>query len=181
MNNDNKILERKLAMLFASPPEKLNEKQLTVEDKKIIEKGVGDLFFGLAWTNWLKGSTLGHAWQKALEQVDGFVSSKNQDNPAAKHLREVAAIGKSRMSRVIMTNSNSNKKMECPPEKVQEWSEIGTKWTGQGLQQLNVKTKEFEPEKKESQQQNNNQQKFQNSQQNIMALWLWQNQRARAA
>ncbi|MBN1324864.1 MAG: hypothetical protein JW974_01460 [Alphaproteobacteria bacterium] len=177
MNNTNQILEKKLAMLFANPPAQLNEKKLSPEDKKPIEKGVGDLFFGLAWTNWINGSSLGSAWQKALNQVDSFIATKTQNNPATKYLREVAAVGKSRMSRIIMTNQNSNEKIDCPPEKIKEWSEIGSKWTSQGLQSLNDKVKEFEPEKKEFAIQNN-QQRFQNSQQNIMALWLLQRQRA---
>lgn len=176
MNTNNQILNQKLGMLFAEPPEKSKEKLLSPEDKKVIEKGLGDLFFGLAWTNWMNGGSLGAAWQKALNQIDAFVFSKKQESAAIRYLREVASVAKTRMSRVIMTNSNSNKEIECPPEQKLEWLALGTKWTNQGLNGLNAKIKEFEP--KEFQE---NQQRFQNSQQNIMALWLWQNQQSHAA
>lgn len=171
MNNE--LLEKKMGVLFAQPQEKSKEKQLSPEDKKAIEKGLGDLFFGLAWTNWLNGATLGIAWQKALEQVDSFVAGKNQNNPATKYLREVAAANKARMSRIIMTSSYSNEKMNCPPEKFKEWSELGTKWTNDGLKQLNDKFKQFEPEKPQVQQ-------FQQSKQNLILMWLSQNGRAAA-
>ncbi|MBN1281974.1 MAG: hypothetical protein JW985_03320 [Alphaproteobacteria bacterium] len=180
MNEDKQLLDQKLAKLFGQPPELLNEKKLSPGDKKIIEQGAGNLFFGLAWTNWLNGGVLGSAWQKALNQMDSFIKTKNTSNPAVRYTREVADVGRARMSKVAMTNPCSNEEIGCPKEKFLKWAEIGAKWTNEGLSQLNTKLKEFEPIKKSEQQAGQNLQeaivkaagKFKLSEQKIMELKL---------
>ena len=147
--NPNHEAEQKMLTAMNAKPAAGKASELSPEDKKEIGVKFRDLYFGLTWLNWMQGgATLGQAWHGALSQVDGIVQTKVQqhpDNPAAKHLQQIAAEHKKHWSQVIMTSKHSGEKMDVPPDKSAEWQKIGEKAGRDGLDGLNAKIKASEP------------------------------------
>lgn len=117
----NQEIQNKMAILMGGKPEK--QPQLTPEQKKQITKNYIAMFYSLGWVNWCNGASLGTAWQKALEQMDGFVAGKTKvaNHPMAGFLKELHAGHRKNMSKEIMTSKYAEMKLNLEPQMVRVW------------------------------------------------------------
>ena len=88
INQQNLELYQKKIMMMGGHIE--NQVKLSPEQIKQLKKDYSMMFIGLTSINWSKGVTLGTAWQKALEQMDGFIAAKTKiaNHPINKYLIE---------------------------------------------------------------------------------------------
>lgn len=118
---------------------------LSDERQQKLSYALAELFFGLARANWVRGNPmLGSARQKAIEQIDAFLASKNPANPAIQFLRHTAAAKRPEWSRVIMQSPRSSSVLNIPADKKQETAAWGAKWANAALGKINQIVKESE-------------------------------------
>lgn len=155
--------------------QKKQEKVLSEADKKKISAAYFQLFYSLSFANWLKGTSLGQAWYKAIEQLKSFISSKSSENPATMYMRQIFAAHKAKWSQLIMTSPLKDTKIECTPEKKQEWNMRVAKNTNEALKNLNDTLALYET-KEQKNQKPVQQSEFLSAQQKMQMLILWQMQ-----
>jgi len=147
--NPNHDMEQKMRLAMNDKPSPEKVPELSAEDKKEIGMRFRDLYFGMAFLNWMQnGATLGQAWHGALDQVDAIVQTKAQqhpDNRTTKHLSQIAKEHKKYWSQVIMTHPAAGKKLDLPPEIVEKWRKSSEKQARGGLDGLNAKIKALDP------------------------------------
>lgn len=93
--------------------DKENKKQLTIQEIEQFKKDWRRMYFGFTSINWGQGMTLGMAWQKALEQMDGFAMSKLKmaNHPANDTLLKYHREFRRDMAKTIMTNPYVEEKL----------------------------------------------------------------------
>lgn len=164
-----------MKIIAGEKPQRTQEKTLSEADKKKISAAYFQLFYSLSFANWLKRTSLGQAWYKAIEQLKSFISSKSPENPATMYMRQIFAAHKAKWSQLIMTSPLKDTQIECTPEKKQEWNMRVAKNTTDALKNLNdmlalYKTNE-QPKQKTVQQS-----EFLSAQQKMQMLIMWQMQ-----
>lgn len=113
----NQDIQSKMAILMGIKPEKQIE--LTPEQKNQITKNYIAMYYSLAWINWCNGASLGTAWQKALEQMDGFVAGKIKvaNHPMVGFLKELHVKHRQKMAKEIMTSKYADIKLELDSQR----------------------------------------------------------------
>lgn len=113
----NQDIQSKMAILMGVKPEKQIE--LTPEQKNQITKNYIAMYYSLAWINWCNGASLGTAWQKALEQMDGFVAGKIKvaNHPMVGFLKELHVKHRQKMSKEIMTSEFADVKLNLDSQR----------------------------------------------------------------
>lgn len=115
------------------------------QDNKKLDYALAELFFGLSRANLTRSKNLGMARQKALEQIESFLKSKNPNNPTVKYLYQKYMENKSKWARAIMNSAKSADAIKLPPESQKKNEVLGAKWVNEALGKLNKKIKESEP------------------------------------
>jgi len=128
-------LEQNMAIVMGQKVPK--ELELSRDDKEKLSAAYFKLYFGLTFANWLRGGTLGAAWHRAMQQVAAMINSKNAANPAAMYLRQVHAAHKARWAKVIMTNPNRDKEIECSDKNRAKWTGAANKNVGDAMATVN--------------------------------------------
>lgn len=90
-----------------------NQKKLSELEIKQIKQKYRSMYIGFVSINWGSGKTLGVSWQKALEQMDGFIASKSKivGHPINNELVKYHAEFRRDMARHIMTSDYSEDKL----------------------------------------------------------------------
>ena len=114
------------------------ERMVDSVTRKKLTDAYMKLFTGFAWVNWTKKQSLGRAWQNALGQCEGFLTSKNKTNPAIKYLNIVAKSHKTYWSRVIMTNPNSPNTINKTPTEIKQMQQYGEKLIRESMDTINL-------------------------------------------
>jgi len=142
----NPEIQQSMAMLMGG--DKKETKQLSEEQKKQIIKKYVNMFYSLAAINWCNGTTLGVAWQKALNQMDEFVKSKTKvlNHPMNPYLVAVHAKYKRHISETLLTNKHVNEKLNMSKELKEEWKRFASANVGKDMEFFNNLHKEFMPE-----------------------------------
>lgn len=107
-------------------------------DRKILADCYLKLFSGFAWVNWTGGHSLGRAWQTALTQCESFINTKNSNNPALKHLRNVFNSHKKYWSRIIMTHRDSGANIAETANSVAQMRAYGMHLIRQAIDKINL-------------------------------------------
>lgn len=172
----NDAFNKNMQIITGKEPQSDKAKQLSESDKKKISKFYFRLFFNLAFTNWLRGKTLGQSWYMALSQLEQFVKSKNANNPAALYLRQVFAAHKARWSQVIMTNKHRDDMLQGSPEEKKQWNQRVAKSVSEAMNTLNDTLKAYDlPEQQKSENKQSAQQDvFKNAAQKMQMLIMLQ-------
>ena len=117
-----------------------NIPNLSTNAKNEIEKHVFGLFSGLTWHFWMSGKTLGDAW---IEAGSGR-AKQYPNNQVVRHIREYSATHLAKFLEHTKSKETRNDKMNVLPEKYNEYSMLGTKWTNEGINGLNRQIKAHE-------------------------------------
>ena len=123
-----------------------NQKKLSLSEIKKLKKDYRKMYFGFVSINWGMGKTLGVSWQKALEQMDGFIASKSKINghPVNDELIKIHTEFRRDMAKTIMTNPYADEKLS---EKYKQFfMEDGTKSLKIGKNSLEDMYKKYMPE-----------------------------------
>lgn len=130
-----------------------NKKISTDEIKKIKENYIG-MYYGLVSVNWGRGMTLGMAWQKGLEQMDGFIAGKTKmlNHPLNKEILKIHSEFRRDMAKEIMSSEYANEKLE--PALAKSFIEYGTKRVKETKDYLNGMYQKYMPEKTDAKQSN---------------------------
>ncbi len=145
-------------MLILMGGQKEKTRDLTKEQQNQITKNYVAMYFSLAAVNWCQGTTLGIAWQKALEQMDSFIKAKIkvENHPMTKWLAKIHSRHHREMSKEIMTNQNANNKISMSPESAKKWSAFSAKHFEENKNSLNGLYNQLMPQQKVQQQSENN-------------------------
>lgn len=138
-------IQQQMAVLMCG---KQQEKQdLTTQQKEAITQSYMEMYFALAAFNWGGGMTLGVAWQKALEQMHAFVSSKAKtvSNPVNKYLVGVHAQHRRDMSERMMFSPNAEDKLNLNKQDTMMWNAVSLKKFQNSKAVLTDIHKQFEP------------------------------------
>ena len=102
-------------------------KKLSPAEIEQMKKNYVAMYFGFTSINWGMGKTLGMSWQKALEQMDGYVMSKVKipNHPANAELIKFHTEFRRDMAKFIMTNPYTNVKLKEHHKKL--FLDYGTK------------------------------------------------------
>ena len=124
---------------------KTQQKQLSPETIKQINKNYRLMYFAFTSINWGQGKTLGMAWQKALEQMDAYVASKTKiaNHPINNELVKIHNKFRRDMSKHIMTSDYSESKLR--EEHKNLFVQIGEKDLKKGKTFLDNKYQEYMP------------------------------------
>jgi hypothetical protein len=117
--------------------------EISKEDQHNLEHDFIRFVLGLSKSNWVRGGNFGTARQKALEQAESFLKSKNSNNPVIQHLHQMFMKYQARWAKSIMTSKKSE--AECPKDNMDKSKAWGAKWVNESLGKLNNKIKQFEP------------------------------------
>ncbi len=131
----NDAFQKNMAIVMGECPKK--EVELTKAEKENLAAAYFKLYFGLALANWLRGGTVGAAWHRAMAQVDAMLGAKNANNPAVMYLRQVHAAHKTRWSKVMMTNQNRDKEIECGAKMLVKMTQLANREVGSAMAVLN--------------------------------------------
>lgn len=113
--------------------------QLSQQHKQMLTNAYLDLFFGLAGTNWARdGKTLGGAWYRALQQIEGLMGAKNKSNPAAMYLNQIFAAERAKWSQIVMTHPQKDTVMELSQSAKQKWTSLRAKQVGNAMADIDV-------------------------------------------
>jgi hypothetical protein len=121
------------------------QKSLSEVDQNKLNYALAELFFGLSRSNWVQGCKLGTARQKALEQIESFLKSKDPNNPVVKYLYKTYMENRARWAKAIVTSQKSEKTMDCPRENMNKSAAWGAKWVKSAMGELNARIEEFGP------------------------------------
>ena len=120
--------------------------KLSPEAIKKLRKDYMKMYIGFVSINWGQGKTLGESWQKAVEQMDAFVASKNKitGHPVNDELTKFHAEHRYLVSKNIMTNKHSGDKLE---KRLQEkFLKFGMEDLRNGKAALDATYKQYMPE-----------------------------------
>lgn len=145
-NMQNFELQQKQMMMMNAIVNK-NQKKLPPEVIKQLKKDYVHMYFGFVSVNWGQGKTLGMAWQKALEQMDGFVASKTKiaGHPLNEELVKMHGEFRREMAKTIMTNPYVNEKLDERLKK--QFLDYGTKSISESKKTLDSMYAQYMPEK----------------------------------
>lgn len=161
------------------------QKKLSPSEIKKMKSDYVAMYFGLVSINWGNGKTLGGAWQKALEQMDGFVMGKAKiaNHPMNQELINFHREFRHNMAKSIMTNPNSN--IMLSPRLKQDFIDYGTRRVKESKPALDMLYQKYMPDTNQMIKQNPTAQKFNtatlNMQQIMQQMMLQQRMRERAA
>lgn len=128
----------------------VNEKQvkLSPEAIKKLRKDYINMYIGFVSINWGQGKTLGASWQKAIEQMDAFVASKNKitGHPVNDELTKFHAEHRYLVSKNIMTNKHAGDKLEKRLQ--QKFIKFGMEDLKKGKAALDATYKQYMPKEK---------------------------------
>lgn len=149
-------IQQNMMILMGGGKEK--EQELTQEQQKQITRNYIAMYFALGAVNWCQGTTLGVAWQKALNQMDSFVESKTKiaNHPMSQYLAKIHAQHRREMSKAIMTSPYANYKLMISPELAKGWSDFATKHFQENKNALNGLYNKLMPNQKLEKQSENN-------------------------
>ena len=101
------------------------------------------LFSGFSWINWTNKKSLGRSWHNALGQCDGFIKSKNPENPVTKYMKCTYDAHKKYWSKVIMTNQNSQNTLNKPEIEAKQMRAYGIKLIREAMGIINLIYEQF--------------------------------------
>lgn len=101
------------------------------------------LFSGFSWINWTNKKSLGQSWHNALGQCDGFIKSKNPENPVTKYMKCTYDAHKKYWSKVIMTNQNSQNTLNKPEIEAKQMRAYGIKLIREAMGIINLIYEQF--------------------------------------
>lgn len=116
------------------------QKQIMMTKKNYIK-----MYYGFVSINWGMGKTLGMSWQKALEQMDGFVMTKTKisGHPMAMELVKIHTEFRHKMAKFIMTNPYTDIKLRENHKKL--FTDYGTKRVKESKTALDALYKQHTP------------------------------------
>ena len=120
-------------------------KKLSPAEIEQMKKNYVAMYYGFVSINWGMGKTLGVSWQKALEQMDGFVMSKTKipNHPGNTELVKFHKEFRRDMAKSIMMNPYSSKKLNEVFKK--SFVEYGTKRVKESKAVLDEMYKRYMP------------------------------------
>lgn len=134
----NQIFQQKMAVVMNQAPMTTKQQTLMPDEKKKLTAAYLETFFGLAMTNWLRGKTLGAAWYDAIGQMDSFIKTKNQNNPAAMHLAQFHGAQRVKWNKLAMTSNARDEKIEISAEQIDAMRKLAAQYTSRGLDKMNA-------------------------------------------
>jgi 5-keto 4-deoxyuronate isomerase len=142
--------QQKQQMLMGGSVDAKAKKKMTPEDIKQMKKDYTNMYFALTSINWGHGGTLGMAWQKALSQMDAFVSTKMKmiNHPMGKELLKMHTEFRRNMSKHIMTSEYAEEKLQERHKKL--FIERGEKNFNKAKNSLDKIYDKYMPEKTEA-------------------------------
>jgi len=125
-----------------------DEKKLSPEVTKKLEKAWHDMFFGIAWRQWMQpGTSLARAWMGAYDimsrKLTADFGKEYPNNPGCAHLKEYAM--KKKMETIAFVNRNEHTKnpMKIPPNEIAQYAAIGDKAYAAGAAGLNAELRKL--------------------------------------
>lgn len=118
-------------------------KIIDCDTRKKLTDAYLKLFSGFSWINWTNKKSLGQSWHNALGQCDGFIKSKNPENPVTKYMKCTYDAHKKYWSRVIMTNQNSQNTLNKPEIEAKQMRAYGIKLIREAMGIINLIYEQF--------------------------------------
>ena len=118
-------------------------KIIDCDTRKKLTDAYLKLFSGFSWINWTNKKSLGQSWHNALGQCDGFIKSKNPENPVTKYMKRTYDAHKKYWSRVIMTNQNSQNTLNKPEIEAKQMRAYGIKLIREAMGIINLIYEQF--------------------------------------
>lgn len=115
------------------------QKKLTPQEIKQLEQDYRTLYFGLVSLNWSRSMTLGMAWQKALEQIESFITgkTKNTNHPVNEHLVKIHNRFKQDQSKHIMECAGKESELKLNKNLVKFFETAGVEMVQKGKSAIN--------------------------------------------
>lgn len=150
-NVQNFDLQQKQIMMMGGIVDKKQNK-LSPETIRQIQKDYVKMYYGFVSINWGMGKTLGVSWQKALEQMDGYVASKLKvgNHPLNSELIKMHREFRRDMAKAIMTNPYTDEKLKEQYKK--SFLDYGTKCVKESKKSLDNMYIAHMPKQSEKQQ-----------------------------
>ena len=118
-------------------------KIIDCDTRKKLTDAYLKLFSGFSWINWTNKKSLGQSWHNALGQCDGFIKSKNPENPVTKYMKCTYDAHKKYWSKVIMTNQNSQNTLNKPEIEAKQMRAYGIKLIREAMGIINLIYEQF--------------------------------------
>ena len=111
--------QQKQIIMMGGDIQKNQIKQITQQETDKLKKDLIGMYYGFTSINWGYGMTLGMAWQKSLEQMDGFVMSKLKivNHSVNIHLLKFYKEFRRDMAKSIMTSKYADEKLSLRLQK----------------------------------------------------------------
>ena len=118
-------------------------KIIDCDTRKKLTDAYLKLFSGFSWINWTNKKSLGRSWHNALGQCDGFIKSKNPENPVTKYMKCTYDAHKKYWTKVIMTNQNSQNTLNKPEIEAKQMRAYGIKLIREAMGIINLIYEQF--------------------------------------
>lgn len=124
--------------------------ELSGEAKKKLESAWLDMFFGIAWRQWMQpGTSLARAWIGAYDIMNRKLSSdlgkEHPNNPGLRHLKEYADKRKMETIAFIQKNEHTKNPMNVPQNETGAYAAIGDRSYNKGCAELTANLKSLQP------------------------------------
>ncbi len=146
-NLQNVEFQQKQIIMMGGDIKKSQKKQLSPQEIDKFKKDLVGMYYGFTSINWGNGMTLGMAWQKALEQMDGFAMSKLKiiNHPANEHLMKFYREFRRNTAKNIMTSKYADEKL---PERLKKsFVDYGQKRVKETKSDIDKLYQKYMPEK----------------------------------
>lgn len=124
-------------------------------DIRKLEFTLADAFFNLAKQNWVRGGNLGMARQRALEQIDSFIASKDPNNPIVIELRRIIFLHRASWAKSIMFSQKSGDTIGLPTTKINKTKSWGAAEATAAFEKLNAQIEAAQEKPKDLNKNNN--------------------------
>lgn len=150
MNNE---IDKNTAILMGQgTPNQIQE--IKPSEQQQLTNAYLKLFFGLAGTNWEhQDTTLGAAWYRALQQINGMIGAKDKNNPAAMYLNQIFVSHRAKWSQIIMTHHHKDAYMELSPDAKPQWHTRYSKNIADAMAAINAIIMRYQQQKNAAKQQ----------------------------
>jgi hypothetical protein len=121
-------------------------KQISEAEIKRMKQKYVAMYYGFVSIHWGMGKSLGASWQRALEQMDGFIATweKIPNHPLTREMKKFHQEYRRDMARAIMTNPNAELKLQEKFRK--DFVDYGTRRVKESKSDLDSMYKKYAPE-----------------------------------
>ena len=130
-----------------------DDKKLSPEITEKLEKAWGDMFFGIAWREWMQpGASLAKAWMNAYDimarKMVTQLGKEYPNNPGLSHLKEHATKKRMETKAFIDKNPHTAHTMKIPFGKHAHYTKIGDEAYKAGAAELGAELKKLPAQEK---------------------------------